>query len=192
MQGINRDTEAGIFSFIGSARGSWKVQSMTTVTGRSLEYVSAIDVRAGELNLIEKSSAAWVITAALSHARYTTRKEKVELADSSLQTGNPDFDFAAMIPIKKSAEWWEMTQDERRRIFEEDSRHIRNGLAYAGIIARRLYHSKDRGEDFDFVTWFEFTSSHANAFDTLCELLRSSEEWKYVLREIDIRLVRDN
>jgi len=57
-------------------------------------------------------------------------------------------------------------------------------------IARKLYHCRDIGEPFDFLTWFEYAPSHANAFEDLVGRLRETAEWKYVEREIDLRLMR--
>lgn len=102
--------------------------------------------------------------------------------------GRPEFNHSALIPIKKSDEWWALAQDERRRIFEEDSHHIRTSAKYLPFISRQLHHCKDLGEEFDFLTWFEFSLEHTYKFDELCEILRKTEEWKYVTREIDIRL----
>jgi hypothetical protein len=53
-----------------------------------------------------------------------------------------------------------------------------------------LHHARDLGEPFDFLTWFEYAPEHANAFEELVAELRASEEWRYVEREVDIRLVR--
>jgi len=104
--------------------------------------------------------------------------------------GRPAATLAALIPIKKSARWWELAQDERRAIFEETSQHTAIGLEYLPAIARRLHHSRDLGEPFDFLTWFEFAPEHAAAFDKLVARLRATPEWKYVEREVDIRLTR--
>jgi len=57
-------------------------------------------------------------------------------------------------------------------------------------VARRLYHSRELGEAFDFLTWFEFAEKDAGAFDELLQRLRSSEEWSYVEREVEVRLRR--
>ncbi|HLQ29224.1 MAG TPA: hypothetical protein VK140_08310 [Ktedonobacteraceae bacterium] len=43
---------------------------------------------------------------------------------------------------------------------------------------------------FDFLTWFEYASTDANAFEELVGKLRETEEWTYVEREVDIRLAR--
>jgi hypothetical protein len=75
-------------------------------------------------------------------------------------------------------------------VFEERSHHIADSLAYLPRIARRLYHSRDLGEPFDFLTWFEFAPEHEAAFDDLVGLLRSREEWSFVEREVDLRLAK--
>ena len=83
-----------------------------------------------------------------------------------------------------------MAQDERRAIFEDRSRHISTSLRYLPRIARRLHHGRDLGAEFDFLTWFEYAPSDAAAFEELVGLLRASEEWSYVTREVDVRLRR--
>jgi hypothetical protein len=102
--------------------------------------------------------------------------------------GAPASRCAALIPITKSAAWWELAQDERRAIFEQRSAHIALGLNYLPAIARRLYHGRDLGEPFDFLTWFEFSEADAGAFDDLVGRLRESEEWRYVIREVEVRV----
>jgi hypothetical protein len=44
---------------------------------------------------------------------------------------------------------------------------------------------------FDFLTWFEYPPAQEAAFNRLVAELRAIEEWKYVEREVDIRLVRE-
>jgi hypothetical protein len=58
-------------------------------------------------------------------------------------------------------------------------------------VARRLHHGRDLGEPFDFLTWFEFAPQHTSAFEQLVRRLRATEEWSYVVREIDIRLSKE-
>ncbi len=93
-----------------------------------------------------------------------------------------------MIPIRKSASWWDLAQDERRTIFEETSQHTAIGLKYLPDIARQLYHCRDLGQPFDFITWFEYAPEHAQAFEELVTSLRATHEWQFVEREVDIRL----
>src|SRR5262249_5646085 len=104
--------------------------------------------------------------------------------------GRPEATCAVLIPIRKSAGWWALPQDERRAIFEARSRHIADSMKYLPRIARRLYQARGLGEAFDFLTWFEFAPEHAGAFDELLAMLRSRQEWRFVEHEVEIRLVR--
>src|SRR5262249_28475314 len=119
------------------------------------------------------------------------RGEHDELAARQPPLGRPGSTRAALIPIKKSEAWWELAQDERRRIFEESSRHLATSLEYLPAVARRLHHGRDLGEPFDFLTWFEFAPEDAADFEELVRRLRATEEWSYVEREVDLRLARD-
>ena len=60
-------------------------------------------------------------------------------------------------------------------------------LKYLPAVARRLHHSRELGEPFDFLTWFEYAPEHADAFEEMVRRLRSTAEWRYVEREVDIR-----
>ena len=55
--------------------------------------------------------------------------------------------MAALIPIRKTAAWWNLTQEERRNIFETKSHHISEGVRYLPSVARQLYHCRDIGAD---------------------------------------------
>jgi hypothetical protein len=46
------------------------------------------------------------------------------------------------------------------------------------------------GEPFDFLTWFEYAPEHATIFEDLVGVLRATDEWTYVEREVDLRLAR--
>jgi chlorite dismutase len=118
------------------------------------------------------------------------RPEKTALVAVQAGLGRPEATRAALIPIRKNAAWWDLTQEERRRIFEDKSRHIADSMKYLPAIARQLYHSRDLGEPFDFLTWFEFAPADAEAFEELVGTLRSTEEWSFVEREVDVRLER--
>jgi chlorite dismutase len=122
--------------------------------------------------------------------RYTNRAEADALNEKEEALNRPQATRAALIPIRKNAAWWKLAQDERRRIFEEDSHHIAIGLEYLPAIARRLHHCRELHEPFDFLTWFEYAPESGAAFEELVLRLRDTKEWKYVDREIDIRLVR--
>jgi hypothetical protein len=138
------------------------------------------------------AGAAWRLRGIVSNERYVERAEKDALVARQEGLGRAASTCAALIPIRKSAAWWALTQDERRDVFEAQSRHIAIGLRYLPAIARRLHHCRDLSADepFDFLTWFEYAPQDAAAFDDLVGALRASPEWGYVEREVDVRLVR--
>jgi chlorite dismutase len=106
--------------------------------------------------------------------------------------GRPEATRGALIPIRKNAAWWALSQDERRELFEEQSRHTSLGMRYLPAIARRLHHCRDLASDepFDFLTLFDYAPADEAAFDDLVAELRASPEWRYVDREVDLRLER--
>ena len=126
-----------------------------------------------------------------SAVRYVERTEAEALRLVQPAIGRPDCSLAALIPIRKSDAWWNLTQDARREIFETRSNHIASCLKYLPAIARRLHHSRELAEPFDFLTWFEYSAEHAELFEELVLLLRATEEWKYVDWEVDIRLAKE-
>lgn len=173
-------------TFIGASTGQWKVDRMTTLRGDALGSVGALDVVPNH----DTAPGLWSLRGVTGHVRYVERSEKGPLDDISPPLERPEARRAALIPIRKSTEWWTLPQDERRAIFEQRSRHIADSMAYLPRIARRLYHARELGEQFDFLTWFEFAPEHTQAFDDLLGLLRSREEWTFVDREIELRLSR--
>lgn len=183
---------ARLFAFVGGEIGPWRVIEIKTVVGEALADVKRLKVVNGAVPLLS-NSAKWLLRGVTSNERYVTRLEKDQLVAKQPDLGRREATCAALIPIRKTASWWSLAQDERRRIFEENSSHIKIGLKYLPAVARRLHHCRDLGdnEPFDFLTWFEYAPSDSAAFDELLAELRASEEWMYVDREIDIRLVRD-
>ncbi|KAH1676802.1 hypothetical protein KXX12_008463, partial [Aspergillus fumigatus] len=123
------------------------------------------------------------------------KAEKAQLAARQAPLGRKEATSAALIPIRKSAAWWALNQDERREIMEAKSHHISASLKYLPQVARQLYHCRDLGEPFDFLTWFEYAPEHAPQFEELVATLRDTEEWTFVEREkfsrIDARQLFD-
>ena len=169
--------------------GIWRITSIAQVVGEGLANASHLDI-AGSAEIPAASRAPWQLTGVASYVRYVERSEKTALASVQAGLGRYEATQAALIPIHKSAAWWERTQEERRQIFEDQSHHIAHSIKYLPAIARQLYHCRDIGEPFDFLTWFEYAPEHAASFENLVQHLRSTEEWKYVEREVDIRLER--
>jgi hypothetical protein len=177
----------GPATFIAGNAGSWRIDTIKPIAGDSLAAAARLEVAAGVLAV---PGAAWQLHGVSGHARYVERAEKSALDPISPPLARPEATCAALIPIRKSDAWWALPQDERRAIFETRSRHIADCLAYLPRVARRLYHARELGQPFDFLTWFEFAPEHASAFDELLTLLRSREEWQFVEREVELRLSR--
>ncbi|MGE0035984.1 MAG: chlorite dismutase family protein [Xanthobacteraceae bacterium] len=178
------------FAFVGGQTGRWHVRSMQTVRGLALADALRLDIVPAQ-GPVPSIPAAWTLHGLISNVRYATRAELTALQSKQQMLNRPTATRAALIPITKSAEWWALAQDERRTIFEDRSRHTAIGLQYLPAIARQLYHCRDVGEPFDFLTWFEYAPEHAEAFEELVGALRATVEWTYVEREIDIRLERE-
>lgn len=180
-----------LFTFVGGKRGGWSVVSASAVVGDPLPTVDRVDIVAGAVATLP-NGGKWVLRGVTSNDRYVTRDEKNQLVKIQATLGRPESTCAALIPIRKNAKWWALTQDERRSILEEKSKHVTVGLKYLPAVARRLHHCRDLGESepFDFVTLFDYTKADIAAFDELLAALRATEEWKYIDREVDIRLER--
>ncbi len=179
-----------LVTFLGGDHGRWSVDDLVAVKGPSLQRVTRVAMVEGRSDVAAPHKTAWVLRGVTSHDHYTTAVERKALAGQSAPLGRASSTKAALIPIRKSVDWWALPQGERRAIFEERSRHIASSLPYLPRIARRLHHGRDLGEPFDFLTWFEFDADQGAAFDELCAVLRATEEWSYVEREVEVRLTR--
>jgi chlorite dismutase len=176
-----------LVTFVGGGSGPWRIVRNEPVRGEGLPTASQLEV-------VERGrppGGTWTLRGVVSYERYVNTSEQSELRERSPALGRPTATNAALIPIRKSDSWWALPQDERRAIFEERSRHIATGLRYVPAIARRLHHGRDLGEPFDFLTWFEYAPADATAFEDLVGMLRETEEWRYVVREVDVRLLLD-
>jgi hypothetical protein len=180
-----------LFTFVGGNTGGWSVASATAIVGDPLPIVERVDIVHGAVGALP-AGGKWQLRGVTSNVRYITGDEKEQMVKKQVDLGQPEATHAALIPIRKNAEWWALTQDKRRAIFEETSRHVAIGLKYLPAVARRLHHCRDLGmsEPFDFLTLFDYAKADAEAFDELVAELRATEEWKFVDREFDIRLVR--
>ncbi len=170
------------------AEGPWRITGITAPVGASLLPAARLVVEDGARLARD---GAWRLRGITSNLRYTAEAERAALAGVQQGLGRAGATRAALIPIRKSEAWWDMAQDARRDIIEEQSRHIAIGLEYLPAVARRLIHCRDLGEPFDFLTWFEFAPEDEARFDALLGRLRATVEWRYVTREVEVRLARD-
>src|SRR5205809_577123 len=122
-----------LFCFLGADTGSWRVAEINTIVGEPLANVKTVSVIAGE-NLLPQG-ASWLLRGVTSNDRYVTRNEKDQLVAKQLGLGRPEATHAALIPIRKNSSWWALSQDDRRRIFEDQSTHIKTGLKYLPAVA---------------------------------------------------------
>ncbi|GLK80602.1 chlorite dismutase family protein [Methylopila turkensis] len=173
--------------FAAGSSGRWRIDRIEEVIGETLGGADRLAVVEGASMIGE----AWTLRGVTSNTRYAARDEVEALRARQEGLNRSQATCAALIPIRKSAAWWALAQDERRAIFEEQSHHTAIGLDYLPGVARRLHHSRELAEPFDFLTWFEYAPEHARDFERLVDRLRRTPEWAYVEREVDLRLSRD-
>jgi chlorite dismutase len=133
------------------------------------------------------------------HLEYTSKAERADLTKRSRTELPPGKDtVVVVIPIRKSAAWWALAQDERNAHFRKQGDQIGHtaiGAKYVERIYRKLYHTRYAVEttDHDFITYFEFDRSHTDDFKSLLANLRDRKknpEWKYVDREYEIWMTK--
>lgn len=84
--------------------------------------------------------------------------------------------YAFVIPVKKNADWWNLTDEQRLKEMET---HTLPTLANLVNVKRKLYHSTGL-DDTDFITYFE--TADLDAFNNLMLALAKVPENKYHVR----------
>jgi len=84
--------------------------------------------------------------------------------------------YAFVIPVKKNADWWNLTDEQR---LKEMDTHTLPTLANLVNVKRKLYHSTGL-DDTDFITYFE--TADLGAFNNLMLALAKVPENKYHVR----------
>jgi hypothetical protein len=176
-------------TFSGGDAGRWRITDVRAVIGESLAAAARLEVGTDDAG----ADSVWSLRGITSNERYVTRPEKQQLSALQPPLARADARCAVLIPIRKSAVWWALTQDERRDILEAQSHHVAHGMRALPAVARRLHHCRDLSEHepFDFLTWFEFAPADAGVFDALTATLRASPEWAFVEREVEVRVMLD-
>ena len=95
---------------------------------------------------------------------------KAELKTSSEPGPKP---YVIVIPIRKSAEWWLLPQEQRAAMMQE---HTEASAPYLKTVKRKLYHSSGL-DDLDFITYFE--TSKLEDFHSLVLALEKVKEFPY-------------
>ena len=158
--------------FAAGPSGPWRIERITALIGEGLADAERLEVL--EAQAAHAPRGSWLLRGVTSNARYTNRPEVDALGERQEGLGRPRATRAALIPIRKSEAWWALAQDERRAIFEQQSRHIGIGMDYLPGIARRLHHCRELSEPFDFLTCFEFAPADESSFDTMLARLRAT------------------
>ena len=109
---------------------------------------------------------------------YVTKEKSPDLnaglTAASYQGDAPRYAF--MIPVKKNADWWNLTDAQRLKEIET---HTLPTLANLVNVKRKLYHSTGL-DDTDFITYFE--TADLGAFNSLMLALAKVPENKYHVR----------
>ena len=84
--------------------------------------------------------------------------------------------YAFVIPVKKNADWWNLTDEQR---LKEMDTHTLPTLTSLVNVKRKLYHSTGL-DDTDFITYFE--TADLGAFNNLMLALAKVPENKYHVR----------
>jgi chlorite dismutase len=115
------------------------------------------------------------ITKALNYITPDKSKDLNTGLSSASYTGDAPR-YAIVVPIKKSADWWNLTPEQRLKEIET---HTHPTLQYLVNVKRKLYHSTGIA-DTDFITYFE--TNDLGAFNNLMISLASVPENKYHTR----------
>ena len=86
-------------TFVGGAEGAWMVDRTTAIAGASLDSVVRVQMIESPAPL--STTNTWSLRGVTSNERYV--------------------EVCCVDPVTKSAACWDLTQDERRRVFETDS-----------------------------------------------------------------------
>lgn len=175
----------------GLLRQDYRVQTVTPVAGAPIAGVEP----GQRWSRLERNGAPlWQdapFVGSTQHLVYTDAATRTELTQLSRGPSGP---VAVLIPIRKSAAWWALAQDERQAHFKPGRHpgHTALGRGFAARIYRRLYHARYLpGSAWDFLTYFEFPEAERDTFRELLALLRDplqNPEWAFVEREQEIWL----
>jgi len=96
------------FTFAAAGTGGWTVRAQTTVAGQDLARQIALRVVPG---FETPPGSIWTLRGITSNVRYVEQVEEAALAAKQEGLAGLGSTYAALMPIRKSADWWELTQD---------------------------------------------------------------------------------
>lgn len=82
--------------------------------------------------------------------------------------------YAIVVPVQKTAEWWNLSEEERLDLMRG---HIEPTIEYLDRVRRQLYHASGLS-DIDFITYFE--TDDLATFHDLFRALQCIPEYSYV------------
>ena len=154
------------------------------------------EIQAELVRRLEHVASVRAIDGALQAPRYTSAAlHEYAFKPAAERQSGCAAENVIIIPMSKTAVWWEMSTLERHAYFyphvDQQSGSPVSGHAKAaehGIrtIYRRLYHNPDgyqRVNEYDFVTYFECADEHLATFDSVRQALRDERrnpEWRFV------------
>ncbi len=165
--------EPALVAFVAGFEGLWLIEGMTAPVGEPLPPAARLSVVEGAA--AETAQGRWVLRGVVAGQGEDGRADQLPL-------GRPEARCAALVAVRMSPAWWERAEEDRRAL----SANIQHGPA----ISRRLLRARDRDEPFDVLTWFEFAPDLQAELNDVAARLRDSDEWSYVEREAEIRLIR--
>ena len=160
-------------AFVAGFEGLWLIEGMTAPVGEPLPPAARLAVVDGAA--VEIAEGRWVLRGVVAGQGEDARADQLPL-------GRSDARCAALLAVRMSPAWWERAEEDRRAL----SANIEHGPA----ISRRIHRARDRDEPFDVLTWFEFAPDLQSALNDVVARLRDSEEWSYVERDVELRMIR--
>lgn len=171
-----------LVAFVAGFEGLWLIEGMTAPVGEPLAPAARLSVLEGtEAEALRSGHAdraanvRWVLRGVVAGQGEDARADQLPL-------GRAEARCAVLVAVRMSPAWWGRAEEDRRAL----SANIEHGPA----ISRRILRSRDRDEPFDVLTWFEFAPEVQSEANEVMARLRDSEEWSYVEREVDIRVIR--
>lgn len=160
-------------AFVAGFEGLWLIEGMTAPVGEPLAPAARLSVVEG--TSAEVAEGRWVLRGVVAGQGEDARADQLPL-------GRAEARCAALLAVRMSPAWWERAEEDRRAL----SANIEHGPA----ISRRIHRARDRDEPFDVLTWFEYAPEVQSEANQVMARLRDSEEWTFVEREVDIRVIR--
>src|SRR2546425_739865 len=128
-------------SFVGGNVGSWRVLRVDPVIGVPLAWISRLEVTEQEA---QPPPGNWVLRGVTAFDRYVTSAERSLLEARQEGLGRQSATSAALIPIRKSAAWWDLPHDERASLMTIGSPTVPGGGPAPGVRERQTSDHRTR------------------------------------------------